>query len=131
MVPGTTQTGMQTVSEKKKKINYSKENDFSVNIPTFRRFKRGNPCGTHTLKNEQFSGKLAKKWSQNATHLSRFVEFSFVLYNCHEYLNLFRMSLMGRERERCSYCSMQWTMNLIYSLALMMLLRMPWAGAWE
>ena len=41
------------------------------------------------------------------THLSRFVQFGFVLYNCHEYLNLIRMSLMEgegvvekRERER-------------------------------
>ena len=33
------------------------------------------------------------------THLPRFVQFGFVLYNCHEYLNLIRMSLMERETE--------------------------------
>ena len=57
MVPGTTHTGIKIVSEREKKIKYSKENDFEfiIDIPTFRRFKRSNPCGTYTLKKKQNS----------------------------------------------------------------------------
>ena len=107
MVPGTTHTGMQIVSEKKKnQLAIAKKTTLLLNTPTFRRFKRGNPCGTHTLQKDQnliivnLQTLIMEPQCNVITHLPRFVQFGFVLYNCHEYLNLIRMSLMEGERGR-------------------------------